>query len=94
MNPARRTFLRQIMAAAWSIYRQRHIPGCTAKTFADALRNAWAWIKRQALPAPPAGPTIYIRSMVQGPIARSLIGKPYAGDRARTAGYVTSAMGR
>jgi hypothetical protein len=93
MSKERREHLREVMSQAWRIFRLRHIPGSDVQTFGHALRNAWAWAKRQALPALPAGPTLHLRSMLQSPIRRALRGQRYAGDRARTAGYVTSMLG-
>lgn len=92
MTQARRSFLSGVMLQAWSIYRRRHIPGCNVTTFADAMRNAWAWLRRTALPTVVAGPVLHLRSMVQSPMRRAMTG-PYAFDRAYRAGRFTSRLG-
>jgi len=92
MSTAHRSTLREIMVLAWRVYRSRHIPGCNVTTFADALRNAWTFIKGRALP-PVVGPILQLRTMVQSPIRRSLTGQPYAFDRAYRAGRFTSRLG-
>jgi hypothetical protein len=92
MNQQRRHFLRRIMQTAWYAYRNRHIPGCNVRTFADALRNAWGFLKAKAQPVV-QGVHLRLTSMVQSPIRRSLTG-PYASRRAGELGYVTSMMGR
>lgn len=92
MQNARRAYLSKIMSLAWRAYRQRHIPGCNVRTFADALRNAWAWVKRQALP-PVTGPTLRLRSMLQIPMRRATSGQPYSFDRRYRAGRLTSRLG-
>lgn len=93
MTPARRAYLSELMAKAWFIYRNRTLPGCRVETFADALRNAWAWFKRNALPSTFGGQTLVLRSMVQSPIRRSWKG-PHGESRARSLGYYTSMLGR
>ena len=92
MNTERRDFLSRLMRQAWGVYRARHVPGSTVQTFADALRNVWAFVKRQALP-PIHGPVLSFRSMVQSPVRRSLGGKAYAYTNARWAGRATTAVG-
>ena len=92
MTDTRSTFLRELMAKAWFIFRNRSMPGCRVETFADALRQSWAWFKRQAAPVA-AGPTLALRSMLQSPIRRSLRGA-HGETRARELGYLTSMMGR
>lgn len=91
MNQERRSLLRSVMETAWYAFRNRHIPGSNVRTFADALRNAWAFLKPRAPVA--SGPTLQLRSMLQSPIRRSLRGQTYADSRARSAGYVTSMVG-
>lgn len=93
MNTAHRQALRDIMQLAWRVFRARHVPGCNVATFADALRNAWAWIKRRALPPVAAGPVLQLRTMVQSPTHRAMTGQPYAFDRAYRAGRFTSRLG-
>lgn len=93
MTPARRACLSELMAKAWFIYRNRSLPGCRVETFADALRNAWAWFKRRALPPLRGGQTLVLRSMLRSPIRRSWTGS-YSESRARSLGYVTSIVGR
>lgn len=93
MTQDRRTFLRQVMETAWYAFRHRHIAGSNIRTFADALRNAWGFLKAKAKPAV-AGPVLRLRSMVQSPIRRSLGGRAYAGTDAVRAGYLTSMVGR
>lgn len=93
MNQQRRDFLRRIMQTAWHAYRNRQIPGCNVRTFADALRNAWAFLKAKAAPVVKATRHMRLNTMVQSPIRRSLTG-PYASRRAGELGYVTSMMGR
>lgn len=96
MTATRKTFLRELMALAWSLYRSD--PG---RTFADALAGAWRWTKartqRQADNAAwlkrHRGGVAY-GSLVASPIRRSLSGLPHAGDRFRTATRVTSMVGR
>lgn len=98
MTDARRTFLRSLMELAWGLYRAE-LKGPTPRTFADALSGAWRFMKRQATLAPPkwaimTGPRhVSFGSMLQSPIRRSLRGEPYAGARARAAGYYTSMVG-
>lgn len=94
MNEARRTFLRSVMSLAWRVFRQRHIPGCNVRTFADALRNAWGFLKAKAAPAITVTAHLSLNTMLQSPIRRSLTGQPYAYTRARAAGRVTSMVGR
>src|SRR4051794_27977473 len=89
----RRVFLRQVMQTAWYAYRTRHIGGSNVRTFADALRNAWGFLKAKAKPAI-EGATLRLRSMVQSPIRRHLTGRPYAATEAARAGYLTSMVGR
>jgi len=91
MSTGRRHFLRKVMQTAWYAFRNRQIPGSNVCTFADAMRNAWAFLRPRA--PVPAGPTLHLRSMLQSPIRRSLTG-PYANRRAGELGYVTSMMGR
>lgn len=93
MTPARRAYLSELMAKAWFVYRNRTLPGCRVETFADALRNAWAWFKRKALPPVVDGRTLVLRSMLQSPIRRAMPG-PYGETRARSLGYVSSMVGR
>ncbi|WP_296596459.1 hypothetical protein [Phenylobacterium sp.] len=81
------------MRKAHFIYRNREMPGCRVVNFGDALRAAWSWFKRATRPPVVVTRTIELRSMIGSPIRRSLTG-PYASDRARSAGYVTSMMGR
>lgn len=81
------------MLLAWRIFRSRRVGGSNVKTFADAMRNAWSWVKRQALPPVPAGPTLHLRSMLRSPIRRSLGGRAYAGRMSWDAGRVTSGVG-
>lgn len=96
MNPARRSYLRDVMALAWGLFRAD-----PARTFADALTGAWRWTKARAtrMDAAPSWAkagrpvTVPLRSMLQSPICRTLTG-PHANDRARSLGYVTSVMGR
>lgn len=99
-STARRAFLRSVMQMAWSLYRAE-LSGPTPRTFADALSGAWGWFKARA-DRIANGPTwakgarpmhLPMRSMLQSPIRRGLSG-PYAGARARSAGYVTSMLGR
>lgn len=96
MNTARRSYLKDVMDLAWGLFRCAPERG-----FADALRGAWRWTKASAarmaatpvwITAPRSAP-VALRSMLQSPIRRSLSG-PYAGERARSAGYVTSMLGR
>lgn len=94
MNQERRDFLRKVMSQAWAIYRQRHIPGCNVRSFGDAMRNAWAWLRRNAIPAAPVTRHLRLNTMVASPIRRSLGGKAYAYTDARWAGRTTTAMGR
>lgn len=89
MTAPRRAFLRQVMQQAWTIYRLRATPGCNVRTFGDALRNAWAWLARKALPALRASPTLHLRSALQSPTRRHVGGLSYA-----YAGRVTSSLGR
>ncbi len=101
MNTKRRIFLRHVMQQAWSIYRQRHIPGAVAQTFAAALRRAWAWVSgandretaRQAWATRPQR-TFRLAPMDVSPIRRSLSCAPYGSAEATRRGYLTSALGR
>lgn len=87
------------MELAWSLYRAE-LSGPAPRTFPNALAGAWAWSKARAdraaanvgFMARAKSGTIAFRSMVQSPIRRSLSG-PYAADRARSAGYLTSKIG-
>ena len=63
---------REILNLAWRIFRQRHVPGCNVRTFGDALRNAWAWVKRQAAPVIAATRHLRLGSMLQSPIRRRI----------------------
>jgi hypothetical protein len=91
MHTERRTFLRKIMDTAWYAFRNRHIPGSNVHTFGDAMRNAWAWLRRT--PAAPMTQHLRFGTMVASPIRRSLGGKAYAYTNARWAGRTTTAMG-
>lgn len=93
MTEAHLDHLRTVMNLAWRVFRQRHIPGCNIRTFADALRNAWNWMKRKALPPVPAGPTLHLRSMLQSPMRRATLGQAYSFDRRYRAGRLTSRLG-
>jgi len=93
MTQTRRTFLRELMDLAWRIFRQRHIPGCNVRTFADAMRNAWSWVKRQAAPVVKATRHLRLNTMLQSPIRRSLGSQAYAGRRAWEAGRLTTSIG-
>ncbi len=71
------------------------------RTFADALAGSWRWSKARAarMAAAPRwtkGQRAHVSfgSMVQSPIRRSLIGKPYASTTAARMGYLTSTLGR
>jgi hypothetical protein len=85
------------MAFAWSTFRSDPV-----RSFANALKGAWAWFKgREARAASNrafmrrhAGGTVVLRSPVQSPIRRSLGSSAYAGDRFRSASYLTSVVGR
>lgn len=87
---------REIMATAWALFRAD-----PARTFANALTGAWRWIKGRAARAADnaawarrnAGRTVAFGSLIASPIRRAMTG-PYTGDRTRSAGYVTSAVGR
>lgn len=91
---------RDVMTLAWGLYRAE-LKGSNPRTFADALAGAWRWIKASAARAIEAGAwiaraagrTVAFKSMLQSPIRRSLSG-PYANSRARSAGYLTSTIGR
>lgn len=95
MNTARRSYLREVMNLAWGLLRSDPSRG-----FADALRGAWTWTKGRAARIANAPRwakadrpmSLSLGSMVQSPIRRSMTG-PYAGDRARTAGRLTSVIG-
>lgn len=96
MTPTRRTFLRDLMDLAWSLYRSD-----PARGFADCLMGAWRWTKARTQRA--ADNAAWLKrhrsgvaygSLVSSPIRRSLSGLPHAGDRSRSAGYVTSVIGR
>jgi hypothetical protein len=101
MSQARRTFLRDLMALAWDLYRSE-LHGPEPRTFADALAGAWRWMKRKAerIAADPRWAkgsrprTVAFGTMLQSPIRRSLSGQAYADTRAREAGYLTSMVGR
>lgn len=93
MTTTRRAYLSDLMRLAWRVYRGRSIPGCNVRTFADAMRNAWAWVKRRALPPVPAGPTLHLRSMVQSPMRRATLSEPHSFDRRYRAGRLTSRLG-
>lgn len=96
MTEARKSHLRDVMNLAWGLYRADHSRG-----FADALAGAWRWTKGRAARVASAPSwakgdrtmTLQLRSMLQSPIRRSLTG-PYRESRGRSAGYVTSVMGR
>ncbi len=87
---------REVMQTAWALFRAD-----PARTFANALAGAWSWLRGRAtrlaeaarFMARNAGRTVAFGSMLQSPIRRSLGGSAYAGANARSAGYVTSAMG-
>lgn len=96
MTDTRRTFLRELMALAWGLYRAD-----PARTFADALSGAWRWSK--ACPKRWADNAAWAKrhkvgvaygSLIGSPIRRSLSGLPHAGDRFRTATRLTSVVGR
>ncbi len=101
MNTKRRTFLRHVMQQAWSVYRQRHIPGAVAQTFAAALRRAWAWVcgandreaARQAWATRPHR-IVRLAPMDVSPIRRSLSSTPYGSAEAARRGYTTAVLGR
>ena len=85
-----------VMATAWGLFRAD-----PARSFADALAGAWAWIKGRAARvaanaawlARVGGRTVSYGSTLQSPIRRSLTG-PYAATRANAAGYITTSLGR
>ena len=87
---------REVMTAAWGLVRAD-----PARSFADALTGAWRWVRNSAARvaeaaawmARNAGHEVAFRSMIRSPIRRALAG-PYAACRARSAGYVTSIVGR
>ena len=91
---------RDVMTMAWGLYRAE-LKGSNPRTFADALAGAWRWIKKSAARAVEAaawmarnaGQEVAFRSMIRSPIRRAMSG-PYAASRARSAGYVTSTIGR
>jgi hypothetical protein len=97
MSQERRQSLRDLMLLAWDLYRSDPSRG-----FADCLAGAWRWTKGRAarLAAQPGwakgsrARTVAFGTMLQSPIRRSLSGQPYAETRARSAGYVTSMVGR
>lgn len=100
MSQVRKNTLRDIMLLAWGLFRaERHGP--SPRTFSDALMGAWRWFKgrpsrRADQPAWAKGERpmhLPLRSMVQSPIRRSLSG-PCREARARSAGYLTSMVGR
>lgn len=94
MRPAHRQALAEVMHKAWYVFRNRHIAGCAVRTFADALRAAWAFLKRQALPPVSVTRVWNLRPVAQSPIRRNLAGKAYANVRAGDADYHTSRLGR
>ena len=69
----RRSFLRCVMQTAWHAYRNRQTAGSDIRTFADALRNAWRFLKAKAQPVV-QGSHLRMRSMLHSPIRRSLTG--------------------
>ena len=101
MSHARRTFLKDVMDMAWSLFRaEQHGPD--PRTFADALAGSWRWFKGRAArmasqpkwaTSPRAAPVAF-RSMLQSPIRRSLGGAAYANTTAACMGYLTSTLGR
>lgn len=99
MTDARRTFLRELMQLAWSLYRAEQ-GGPNPRTFVNALAGAWRWAK--ASPERRAAnqrwafrrTRVAYGSLVQSPIRRGLGDQPHAGDRFRSATYTTSVVGR
>lgn len=99
LSTAHRAFLRDVMELAWSLFRGEQL-GPSPRTFSDALRGAWRWMKRQAerIAAQPQWAkgsrtrTVAFASMVQSPIRRGLTG-PYKNNRAAWAGRTTLAVG-
>jgi len=101
MTQARRSFLRDVMEMAWSLFRaEQHGP--SPRTFSDALAGSWRWFKGRATrmasrpqwAASPRAEPVAFRSMLQSPIRRSLGGAPYSNTTAARMGYLTSTLGR
>lgn len=84
---------REVMKTAWNVFRMRNLPGSTVRTFADAMRNAWAWVKRKAEPVVKITRHLVLNTMLQSPIRRGLSGQAYAQANAREAGRLTTALG-
>lgn len=84
---------REVMKTAWNAFRLRNLPGSNVRTFADAMRNAWAWVKSKAAPVVKTTKVLVLNTMLQSPIRRSLGDQAYAYTRAREAGRLTTALG-
>lgn len=101
MTQERRTYLKDLMNLAWSLFRAEQ-NGPNPRTFADALAGAWQWTKSRAERVAAnqrwlnraSGREVSFGSMLQSPIRRSLTGQVYAGRRAWEAGRVTTSVGR
>lgn len=97
LNQRHRETLRKVMTAAWGLFRA----DAGRRSFADALKGAWAWVKRSAerqeeaagFMRRAAGKRVVLNSMVQSPIRRRLGNQPYAGATFARANYLTSRIG-
>jgi len=84
------------MKRAWNHHRA-HVRNKTGETFAQALREAWGfikgWVARQVAP-PVVTRYIQFGDLVSSPSRRALTGSRYAATEAASRGYVSSAFGR
>ncbi|MDI1365810.1 MAG: hypothetical protein PSX79_13285 [bacterium] len=90
---------REVMELAWDLFRSA-LGTADARSFADALKGAWRYMKKMATWQPPKwargsgartvqlSPTLY-----RSPIARALQGQAYASNKAHKAAYMTARLG-
>lgn len=95
MTDTRRSYLRRIMGLAWDLFRSD--PG---RTFADALRGAWKFIRGMAKTAAAfrsracgARHIMLSPSLIRSPNERATSTQFRAGDADRHAARITSRIG-
>jgi len=90
---------REVMALAWDLFRSA-LGTADARSFGDALKGAWRFMKKMAAWTPPkwargtGNRSVQLSStLYRSPITRSLQGQAYAGPKARQAAYLTARLG-
>ena len=92
MTSDRRNHLCRVMTLAWGLYRD----ATGARTFADALRSAWAFIKKvgqtKLAKALRRGGNVFLADTIKSPIRARYGARASVGGR-NSANYLTARVG-